>query len=148
MPQWDRAVYSQDGQLVLAVEVKAILGTSPTWAAQLRRNILAHGIYPNAPFFLMVFPDRFYLWEEVEPSLEPVEPTAVIDAGPILQPYFDNAGISADEISGASLEFIVTTWLNDMIHTPPDRLDSSDRWLVDSGLFEAIAGGSLSEVFA
>lgn len=146
--RWDLAAYSQNGELMLVAEVKTKLEASPAWAARWRRNILAHGIYPNAPFFLMVFPDRFYLWKNVEPSLEPVEPTVEIDARPILQPYLDKAGISAHEISEASLEFIVASWLNGLIHKNPDELDSSEQWLIDSGLFRAIASGSLSEVFA
>ena len=146
--KWDLAAYSSDGQLVLVVEVKTKMGAPHEWAARLRHNILAHGTYPNAPFFLMAFPDRFYLWENVEASREPVEPTAEIDARPILQPYLDKSGIAAHAISEASLEFIVASWLNGVIHKTPDELDASEQWLVDSGLFNAIAGGTLSEVFA
>ena len=58
---WDLAVYNKDGQLVLVVEVKGKLNASAHWASQLRSNILAHGVYPKAPDFLMVFPDKFYL---------------------------------------------------------------------------------------
>ncbi|MEQ9481150.1 hypothetical protein [Coleofasciculus sp. F4-SAH-05] len=39
--------------------------TSPDWAAQFRRNILAHGTFYKAPYFLMVFLDRFYLWTSI-----------------------------------------------------------------------------------
>jgi hypothetical protein len=35
-------------------------------AVQFRRNILAHGTFPSAPYFLMVFPDKFYLWVNVD----------------------------------------------------------------------------------
>ncbi len=59
--RWDLAVYDSQHQLVLVVEVKSIAGASPEWAARLRRNILAHGTFPNAPFFLVALPDRFYL---------------------------------------------------------------------------------------
>src|SRR6516164_7075471 len=61
--RWDLTAYNRDSQLVLVVEVKSKLDATPKWAAQLRRNILAHGTFPNAPYFLMVFPDRFYLWK-------------------------------------------------------------------------------------
>ncbi len=92
---------------------------------------------------------RFYLWENVELSLAPIEPTAEIDAGPILQPYLEKAGIAASEISEASLEFIVTSWLNGLLQKTRDELNTSEQWLLDSGLFHAIAGGRLSrEVFA
>ena len=141
--RWDLATYDRDNQLVLVVEVKSRLDAPPEWAARLRRNILAHGTFPNAPYFLMVFPDRFYLWKNMDSNHEPIEPTYVIDARPVLQPYFDQAGITADQVSGQSLELIVASWLNEIIHKTPDGLDASQQWLIDSGLYNAVVGGSL-----
>jgi hypothetical protein len=53
---WDLAIYNRDGQLALVAEVKSKLNASAEWAAQFRRNILAHGTFPKAPYFLMAFP--------------------------------------------------------------------------------------------
>lgn len=141
--KWDLATYDRDNQLVLVAEVKSKLDAPPAWAAQLRRNILAHGTFPNAPYFLMVFPDRFYLWKNTDSSHEPIEPTYVIDARPVLQPYFDQAGITAEQVSGQSLELIVASWFNEIIHKTPDELDASQQWLIESGLYSAVVGGSL-----
>lgn len=52
---WDLAVENRNGQLTLVVEVKCKTHTSPQWAAQLRRNIFAHGTFPKAPYFLYEF---------------------------------------------------------------------------------------------
>lgn len=60
-PQWDLLAYNRDGLLVLSVEVKRLNGISPEWAAQFRRSILAHGTFSRTPYFLMAFPDLFYL---------------------------------------------------------------------------------------
>lgn len=143
--RWDLAAYSRENQLVLVVEVKSKLDTTPEWAARLRRNILAHGIFPNAPYFLMVFPDRFYLWAHSLADLEAIAPAYVIDARPILQPYLEQSGITTEQVSEQSLELIVASWLNELIHTkkPPDEVDHTWQWLVDSGLYYAVAGGSL-----
>jgi hypothetical protein len=141
--RWELATYDRDNQLVLVVEVKSKLDAPPEWAARLRRNILAHGTFPNAPYFLMVFPDRFYLWKNIDSSHEPIEPTYVIDARPILQQYFDQSGITADQVSGQSLELIVASWLNEIIHKTPDEVDASQQWLIDSGLYNAVVGGRL-----
>ena len=140
---WDLTAYNRDSQLVLVVEVKSRLGATPKWATQLRRNLLAHDTLPNAPYFLMVFPDRFYLWKSTGSNYELLEPSYVIDARPILQPYFDQAGVTADHVSGQSLELIVVSWFNEVMHKTPEELDASQQWLIDSGLYEAIAGGSL-----
>jgi len=125
------------------VEVKSKLDATPQWAAQLRRNILAHGTFPDAPYFLMVFPDRFYLWRNPGSNHELIEPTYVIDARPILQPYFEQSNVTANQVSGQSLELIVASWLNEVMHKTPDEFDASQQWLIDSGLYDAVAGGSL-----
>jgi hypothetical protein len=140
---WDLSVDNRNGQLALVVEVKRKTNVSPEWAAKLRRNILAHGIFPKAPYFLMVFPDKFYLWSNAEAYQDQSEPTYTIDASPILQPYFERAGVTADQISGASLELVVTSWIGEIIHSNqlPENIDASQQWLIESGLYAALAGG-------
>ncbi|GAA6622209.1 hypothetical protein [Scytonema sp. NUACC26] len=142
---WDIAVYNKNGQLVLAVQVKGKLNTTVEWASQLRSNILAHGLYPKAPYFLMVFPDKFYLWANEDAQLDISEPTYAVDARPIIQPYLDRAGIAQEQkVSRQSLELIVVVWLSKIIYNelPLNKTDEPERWLVDSGLYAAISGGS------
>jgi hypothetical protein len=92
----------------------------------------------------MAFPDKFYLWDKINSIPGKVEPTYSIDARPILQPYFQRSGTAADRVSSESLELIVASWLNEVIHTSPAELDSSQQWLIDSGLMNAVAGGNLN----
>lgn len=142
---WDLSVDNRNGQLALVVEIKRKTNVSPEWAAKLRRNIFAHGTFPKAPYFLMVFPDKFYLWSNAEAYQDQSEPTYTIDASPILQPYFERAGVAADQISGASLELIVTSWLGEIIHSDQllENIDASQQWLIESGLYAALVGGKL-----
>jgi len=143
--RWDLSVDNRNGQLTLVVEVKRKTNVSPEWAAKLRRNILAHGTFPKAPYFLMVFLDKFYLWSNAEAYPDQSEPTYTVDASPILQPYFERAGVAADQISGASLELIVASWLGEIIHSNqlPENIDTSEEWLIGSGLYAALVGGKL-----
>jgi hypothetical protein len=140
---WDLAIYNRDGQPALVAEVKSKLNASAEWAAQFRYNILAHGTFPKAPYFLMAFPDRFYLWTDADIRLDQSEPTYVIDARPILQPYFERAGVTAEQISGQSLELIIAAWLGEIIHLdqPLTDIDESQQWLIESGLSAAIFRG-------
>jgi hypothetical protein len=140
---WDLAIYNRDGQLALVAEIKTKLNASPEWAVQFRYNILAHGTFPKAPYFLMAFPDRFYLWTDADIRLDQSEPTYVIDARPILQPYFERAGVTAEQISGQSLELIIAAWLGEVIHLdqPLTDIDESQQWLIESGLSAAIFRG-------
>ena len=142
---WDLTVENSAGQIALVVEVKHKIGASPKWATQLLHNIFAHGTFPKAPYFLMVFPDRFYLWTDADVQSEQSQPSYIIDARPILQPYFERAGVSAERISGSSLELIVSNWLGEIIYSekPSEALDESQRWLIDSGLYTALSGGQL-----
>lgn len=145
--RWDLEVYNRDGKRVLVVQLKSKLNASVEWAVQFRRNILAHGIFPTAPYFLMVFPDRFYLWiDSDEGNDHQSEPNYVIDARPIVGYYLEKAGIPVDQdITVESLEIIFGTWLTKIIYseTLPNQTDESLQWLIDSGLYAAIAGGRL-----
>ncbi|MDJ0616219.1 MAG: hypothetical protein QNJ63_05595 [Calothrix sp. MO_192.B10] len=141
---WDLSVYNRDGQLVLVVEVKRKTNVSTEWVTKFRRNLLAHGIFPKAPYFLIALLDKFYLWTNAEADLDLLsEPTYIIDARPILNPYFERAGVTAEQISPQSLELIITSWLGEIIHSEklPENVDTSQRWLIDSGLYAALAGG-------
>ena len=142
---WDLSIENREGQLVLVVELKRKSAVSPEWVAQLRRNLLARGTFPKTPYLLMVFPDTLYLWSGAEAYPDYTEPTYAIDASPILQPYFEGAGVTADQISEASLELIVASWLEEIIHADqlPRNIDNSQQWLVDSGLYTALAEGKL-----
>ncbi|MBW4657054.1 MAG: hypothetical protein KME15_00110 [Drouetiella hepatica Uher 2000/2452] len=141
--QWDLSVRDRNGQLALVIEVKGKTNVSPEWAARLRRNILAHGTFPKAPYLLMVFPDKFYLWAGAEIHLDQSEPDYIIDARPILQPYFEQAGVRGDRISGQSLVLIVESWLGEIIYSKKsfETLNDSQHWLIKSGLYAALAGG-------
>jgi hypothetical protein len=141
--KWDLTAHDRNNQLVLVVEVKNILDATPQWAAQLRRNILAHGTFPNAPYFLIVFPDRLYLWTNTSLNLDLIQPTYTVDARPIFRRYFEQAGITADKVSGQSFELIVASWLSELIHKTRNELDKSEQWLIDSGLYDAMIGASL-----
>jgi hypothetical protein len=143
--QWDLVAYNRDNQLVLAVEVKSLLNVTPEWAAQLRRNLLAHGVLSNAPYFLVACPDQFFLWDKPDQHLQPVRPGYVIDAQSSLQPYFAHANVSLEQLTSSSLELIVASWLSDVMHKQPDELSESQKWLIDSGLYHAVAGGKLDQ---
>lgn len=144
MYQWDLVAYDRNQQLILAVEVKNKRNMTAQWAAQLRYNILAHDAFPITPYFLIASPDWFYLWVHVPPRSEPELPTYSIDAHPLLQPFFKRANILPEKISGQGLELIVSFWLNEVIYQSTDELDISQKWLFDSGLYEALAGGKLA----
>ena len=85
----DLVAYDQLAQPILLAEVKSIHGTSKEWAARFRRNLLAHGTLPPAPFFLIATPDHMYFWRQQDPTSKEEPPQFTMDATHELKPYFD-----------------------------------------------------------
>jgi hypothetical protein len=143
--RWDLSVNDLDGQLILVVEIKQKLNTSPEWAAEFLRNILAHGTFPKAKYFLLAFPDRFYLWNCDDVSIDISMPAYIIDASELLQPYFERAEVSPKTISGKGFEFIIASWFGEIMHSgSSEEIEKSQPWLIDSGLYAALSNGVVS----
>jgi hypothetical protein len=142
----DLALYDRDGQLAVVAEVKNKLGTSGEWAAKLRRNILAHGGFRGAEFFLLATPDRLYLWKGagLEPAVVP--PTYEIDARSIFQPYLERTGTDSGAMSESAFELVVGAWLADLTRSeePSKELAERQGWLIESGFLNAVRNGRVA----
>jgi hypothetical protein len=141
----DIAVYSPDNRLQLIAEVKGKTGATPEWAAQMRRNLLAHSSIPPVRFFLLATPEHFYFWKDGSDSLEAKPPDSVVDARHIVDPYIKNTRISREQMSDSSLQLILTSWLSFLVNSKltAESVPPSEKWLFDSGLYEAIRHGSI-----
>lgn len=141
--RWDVSVYNRDNQLILIVEVKRRSKPSLDWVIELSQKIFESQNFPRCPYRMLVFTDSIYLWSNLNHQKQIAEPSYIIDATPIFQPYFEQVGVTANQISGQSFEMIVASWLREIIHasTFPNVSDQSQQWLVESGLGKAIEGG-------
>lgn len=140
----DLVVYDRNGQIILIAEIKRKKGVSAEWAAKWRRNMLSHGSLPDAKFFMIALPNRFYLWKDAGTGPEPTAPTFEIDAEPILKPYLDESGMSPDDMNPQSFELVVAAWLNSVLQQSGKSLSQEDNplnWISRSGLSEAVRGG-------
>ncbi|WP_049858599.1 hypothetical protein [Gloeothece citriformis] len=142
---WDIVVLDQEYKPVLVVEVKRRFNVSPLSAAQFRHNLFANQMMTKASFFLLAFPDKFYLWTQGEAQLENYQPDFIIDARPILKPYFEKAGVSPEQITPVSLELLIGVWLESIIESqkPCEEIEINQQWVIESGLYDAIAKGHL-----
>ena len=140
----DIAVYSPDRKLQLVVEIKNKLGASAEWVTRMRHNLLTHSFIPHVPYFLLVLPDFFYLWTDTTSMNSLAKPDYKIEAAKILAPYLKPTR-SLNNLSGYGLELLTISWLEDMVRTDlqQDSVDPNLQWLFDSGLYEAIAYGSV-----
>ena len=137
----DLIVYSPDGVPQLAVEAKRKSHPSPEWAAKMRRNLLVHSPLPPTRYFLLAVPNRMYFWKDAPPEQE-VAPDYEVDTAAVLRGYFDPGRVSPETMSEPSLQLAVAAWLGDLTTgraaVPPD---TSEAWLKDSGLLDAIRRG-------
>lgn len=141
----DIAVFSADGKLQLIVEVKNKRNASTDWAINMRRNLYMHAMLPDAPYFLLALPERFYLWSEAD-SAEPLAaPDYEVPAESLLIDYIDAPQTSLDRLSEDSLELLVGSWLMNLVNAniSEETAQSHDRWLFESGLYDAIRNGDV-----
>jgi hypothetical protein len=149
--QPDFFLYDRIGRLAAVIEVSAKRGTSSEWAAEFRRNILAHfESFRGAPLFLLVTPDRLYLWKDAPTDLDdespPVPPDYEVDGGLLFSRYLERTTRKLEKVSRSTFELVVLSWLGDLIRQTPDVLGVQE--LESSGLSEAARNGRIFDPVA
>ena len=144
----DLALYDRNDRLTAVAEVKNKLGTSREWAARTRWNILAHGGSCSADFFILVTPDRLYLWKDAGADPARIPPAYEADAQPEFAPYFESAGVDPRRVGGHAFELLVAAWLGDVIRSggtegTGDEPAGDRSWLSESGLRAAVKDGRI-----
>ncbi len=119
----DFVAYDRKGQVLLLAEAKSRHGTSESWAARLRRNMLAHGMLPWAKYFLIATPERMYLWKQGRHDPAEVPPGFTIDAEKVFQPYFQKLQQEPSNIGPEAFELVVLTWLTDVSRSGERKLN-------------------------
>ena len=134
----DIAVYSPDGQLRLVAEARARSGTTPDWAARLRKNLASHHFLPSGAWFLIAAPDRIYAWRnpaELELS-SPDFTTPTREAFGDLWTH-DLAGLTEE-----SFVLLLRSWLETLVQADPKRSEAVvPSWIRETGLIDEIRQG-------
>ncbi len=138
----DLAVLDSFQRLVLTIETKKKFGVSEEWAAETRRNLVVHGFYPLVTYFLLVTPEKFFLWTQDSNTLDETLPDFAADATETLKPYLKELGFNIKQIDSRTFEDVVAHWLKyDVIYSMNKK--KLPEWLVNSGLAEKIVNGTL-----
>ena len=138
----DIVVRDPSGRTVLGVEVKARRGVDSGWAAQLRRNLLAHSPGVAAKYFMIVTSTDAYLWRQLlGEGASHRRPDAETTLQDLIGP--DTA---SGTIDGRTLELLVQSWLSTATTSPEptDLSDSARHFLIRSGLFTALRGAHVA----
>src|ERR1039458_7027169 len=123
----DFVAYDREGRVLLLAEAKSRSGTSKSWAARLRRNMLSHGVLPWAKYFLIATPELMYLWKQERPDLAEMPPEFTIDAANVFQPYFQKLHQEPSKIGPEAFELLVLTWLTDIARPDSNLKQDTDR---------------------
>jgi hypothetical protein len=139
----DVAVFDESGNLQLVVEAKYIKPDEDTSrrAVQIRRNLLAHSGIPDSPFFLIVFPDHFYLWKKGLPDAYDRQADYSVGTEIFFKSFADNWKQSFEPMSGIEFERLVSEWIKDLSHS--SDTSKIPEWAQASGLYDAIKNGSV-----
>lgn len=135
----DFVAYDREGRVLLLGEAKSRRGTSESWAAGLRKNMLSHGLLPSSKYFLIATPERLYLWRQEQPDAAEVPPQVSVDAEQVFQPYFQRLQQEPSKIGPEAFEHLVLTWLKDIAQSVDRKTsnrnvtqeDSSSQWLAE-----------------
>lgn len=164
----DVTVVDRDGRPVLVAEARSRFDTSDSWAAGTFRNLYAHGSIRDVPYFLLALPNVFYLWRDPgkkalsafvdgeasgSPRVE-VPPDYSVPAWEIVRPYLGRPGgrdPDPQEVSGYAMGMALSAFLAEVLNTRNLTRESAPRelwWLFDSGLHDAMRGGSFAGAVA
>ena len=128
----DFIAYDRQGSVILLAEAKCRRGTSGQWAAELRRNMLSHGLLPLARYFLIATPERLYLWNQEHPNQADAAPEYTIDAAKEFQPWFQRLSLNPSDIGPEAFELLVHAWLSGIARSGDGTSqDVASPWLAE-----------------
>ena len=109
----DCIAYNEAGMPLVLAEAKNKLGTTPEWAAGLRRNILSHRQLPVARYFLVITPEHIYLWVVQSGIGSNDLPHHVMDARVALRSYLKNLTLEPGYVGAEAFHMVAGAWLRD-----------------------------------
>lgn len=135
---WDLVAYNRNKQMTLITEFKSATDMDTAWVTEYRNNLLTYANLPSVPFFLVAMPDKGYLWHHHNKENN-IPPTHIINLMPILKSH------SPQQLNKNNLEMLFTTWLFQRIHQPIEQIPTDERWIIETGLYDAIKDGIIEE---
>jgi hypothetical protein len=143
-PTADLMVYDSYGQLVALVVTTTQEETTVRWAIRERARALAWRPHPTTRFYLIVAPERVYVWKDVPVTAKRANPTLVGDIPRRLLRGWDVAGTYP--LYRDSCIVSVRQWLTDLQEQRPYMPEELiPEWVREVGLIDAILDGDVIE---
>jgi hypothetical protein len=109
----DCIAYNESGLPLVLAEAKNKMGTTPEWAAGLRRNILYHRQLPEAKYFLVITPEHMFLWVGQAGIGSNDLPQHVMDARVALRSHLKNLTLEPGYVGAEAFQMVAGAWLRD-----------------------------------
>ena len=138
----DILVSSPDGWPIAAIEVKNPQNLSRDVATELRRNLLAHGLSPQLPYFLLLSQDTGFLWKKTRRSALNAQPNYEFPMSEVVNRYWPERNQN-ERLREPQLELIILQWLLSLTNLPQETNGEPEKSLARSGLLESIRGATV-----
>ena len=137
----DITIYGPGQNPLLSVEV--LTGVSPpdsNWVAEFRQHMVKRGFEPITNYFLLILPDKGFLWRNVKDSH--MQPDFEFDMKLLLEPFLGKRDVH--RISEQALTMAVYGWLDELTTALDGTAMNNDAygWLVSSGLYDLLKKNS------
>jgi hypothetical protein len=132
-----------NGCPVVAVEVKNRQALTRDVAVQLRRNLLVHRALGDAAYFLLLSQDRGYLWTDAQKADMLALPAREFPMQAVVARYVGRTD-RAGRLRESAFAAMVFRWLQALTVSPNGVQDEAERVLRETGVIDAIRGGSVS----
>ncbi len=142
IPYADIVIRNSEGNTVAVVELKNRENLTKDVAMDLRRNLIAHGLVPIAPYFLILSQDSGFLWKDVGLAALDAPPTQEFSMRPVLQRYLPQMD-SKNRLGESTLELLVLQWLNEIAVNGQQRPEEPERLLASSGFLDSLRDATI-----
>lgn len=134
-------IQSPQGKPIAVVEVRNRQHFSRDIAREYRRNLLAHGLYPHGPYFLLTSQDTGYLWTDTKENVVEAEPSYEFPMDNIVTRYMKTT--PGERLYGSVFKLVVLQWLYDLSAGTSTAFEEPEKTLERAGFNRLIKGAEV-----
>lgn len=139
--QNDIFIQGPQGHPIAVIEVKNRQNLSRNIATDFRRNMLAHGLLSQTPYFLLTSQDTGFLWKQAKAENLDALPDYEFPMQNVILRYARQN--SKERLHGPVLELIIFQWLLDLTMDTHRPLEEPEKTLAQSGFNDSIKGAKI-----
>lgn len=140
----DIVVNGPTGAPVALVELWNPVALSREAAIDFRELLIAHGLLDwDATFLLLLSQDKGFVWNQRSDANPRAQPLTEFSMAPVMSRYLPRHD-GQRRLLGFSLDFVVITWLGEMVAGVLHHGDEPEATLAEAGFLATIRGGAIN----